>query len=105
MRSTRKLAAVGAVLLVTAAGAAIAQTIMHDHSMGPGHMQEMMGSGQYPMGPGHMRQMMASGQHPAMGPDQMQEMMRQHQGMMPMTGMHGASSTPTLPGQGAFGAI
>jgi hypothetical protein len=86
MRSTRKLAAVGAVLLVTVAGAAIAQT-MHDHSMGPGHMQEMTGSGQHQMGPGHM-----------------QEMMRQHQGMMPMGGMHGAS-TPTLPGQGAFGAI
>jgi hypothetical protein len=87
MRSTHKLAAVGAVLLVTVAGAAIAQT-MHDHSIGSGHMQEMTGSGQHQMGPGHM-----------------QEMMRQHQGMMPMGGMHGASSTPTLPGQGAFGAI
>src|SRR5271166_1557870 len=87
MRSTHKLAAVGAVLIVTVAGAAIAQT-MPDHSMGPGHMQEMTGSGQHQMGPGHM-----------------QEMMRQHQGMMPMAGMHGASSTPTLPGQGAFGAI
>jgi hypothetical protein len=104
MRSTRKIAAIGAVLLVATAGIAIAQT-MPDHSMGPGHMEEMMRSGQHPMGPGHMRQMMASGQHPAMGPGQMQEMMRQHQGMMPMTGMHGASSTPTLPGQGAFGAI
>ena len=87
MRSTHKLAAVGAVLIVTVAGAAIAQT-MPDHSMGPGHMQETTGSGQHQMGPGHM-----------------QEIMRQHQGMMPMAGMHGASSTPTLPGQGAFGAI
>jgi len=104
MRSTRKLAAVGAALLVTVAGAAIAQT-MPDDSMGPGHMQEMMGSGQHPMGPDHMRQMMTSGRHAAMGPGQMQEMMRQHQGMMPMAGMQGASSMPTLPGQGAFGAI
>ena len=50
---------------------------------------------------------MASGQHP-MGPGHMQEMMRQHQGMMPMGGhggMHGASTTPTMPGQDAFGAI
>ena len=104
MRSTRKLAAIGAVLTVAVAGVAVAQT-MPDHSMGPGHMQEMMGSGQHPMGPGHMRQMMAPGQHAAMGPGHMQEMMRQHQGMMPMAGMHGASSTPTMPGQGAFGAI
>ena len=38
----------------------------------------------------------------------MQEMMRQHQGMMPMSGhagMHAASTTPTMPGQDAFGAI
>ncbi len=54
-----------------------------------------------------MQQMMASGQHP-MGPEHMQEMMRQHQGMMPMGGhggMHGASTTPTMPGQAAFGAV
>ena len=68
MRSIRKSAAIGTVLPVTVAGVAIAQT-MHDHSMGPGHMQEMTGSGQHQMGPGHM-----------------QEMMRQHQGMMPMGG-------------------
>ena len=49
MRSTRKLAAIGAVLPVTVAGVAIAQT-MPDHSMGPGHMQEMMGSGQHQQG-------------------------------------------------------
>ena len=52
--------------------------------------------------------MMQSGQRP-MGPGQMQEMMRQHhQGMMPMgghDGMHGASTTPTMPGQDTFGAI
>ena len=38
----------------------------------------------------------------------MQEMMRQCQGMMPMGGhgsMHAASTTPTIPGQDAFGAI
>jgi hypothetical protein len=41
-----------------------------------------------------------------MGPGQMQEMMRQHQGMMGgHGGMHGAFTTPTLPGQDAFGAI
>ena len=51
--------------------------------------------------------MMQSGQHP-MGPDQMHEMMRQHQGVMPMGAhgsMHTASTTPTMPGQDAFGAI
>ena len=38
----------------------------------------------------------------------MQEMIRQHQGMMPMgghAGMHAASTTPTTPGHDAFGAI
>ena len=43
-----------------------------------------------------------------MGPGKMQEMIRQHQGMMPMgghAGMHAASTTPTMPGQDAFGAI
>jgi hypothetical protein len=62
-----------------------------DDSMGPDHMQQTMPSGQRPMGPGDL-----------------QEMMRQHQGMMPMgshAGMHGASMTPTMPGQDAFGAI
>src|SRR5262249_10870447 len=43
---------------------------------------------------------------PPMGPGHMQEMMRQHQGMMGgHGGVHGASTTPTLPGQHAFGAI
>jgi hypothetical protein len=69
-------------------------------------MQHAMPSGQPPMGPDHMRQMMGSGQ-PPMGPGHMQEMMRQHQGMMGGHGaMHGASATtPTSPGQDAFGAI
>ena len=43
----------------------------------------------------------------SMGPDQMREMMRQHQGI-PMggrAGIHAASTTPTMPGQDAFGAI
>jgi hypothetical protein len=92
MLSTRKLVAIGAVLVVAATGVAIAQTMPDHHSMGPGHMQKMMASGEHPVGPDHM-----------------QEMMRQHQGMMPMIGghggMHGASTMPTLPGQDAFGAI
>jgi hypothetical protein len=41
-----------------------------------------------------------------MGQGHMQEMMRQHQGMMGGDGsMHGVSTTPTSPGQDAFGAI
>lgn len=96
MRSTRKLVTIGAVLAVTAAGVAIAQTMPDHHSMASDQMQQMT----------------ASGQH-AMGSAGMQEMMRQHQGMMPQgmmptgdhAGMHGASATPTLPGQDAFGAI
>jgi hypothetical protein len=91
MLSTRKLVAIGAVLAVAATGVAIAQTMPDDHSMGPDHMQQMMASGQHPMGPEHM-----------------QEMMRQHQGMMPMgahSGKHAVSTTPTSPGQDAFGAI
>src|SRR6266436_6057094 len=38
----------------------------------------------------------------------MQEMMRQHQQMMPIGahgGMHGAATEPTMPGRDAFGAI
>jgi hypothetical protein len=92
MLSTRKIIAIGAVLAFTAAGVALAETTPGDHQMGPGHVQQMMGSGQ----------------RPAMGPGHMQEMMRQHQGIMPMgghAGMHGAATTPTLPGQDAFGAI
>ena len=46
----------------------------------------------------------APGDH-QMWPDHMQEMMRQHQGMGGHGRMHGASTTPTLPGQDAFGAI
>ena len=90
MPSTRKLVVIGAVLAVAGAGIAFAQTMPGDHSMGPDH-QQMMQSGQHPMRPGHM-----------------QEMVRQHQGMVPMegrAGMHGASVTPTMPGQDAFGAI
>jgi hypothetical protein len=86
---TRKLIAIAAVLAFAASGMAFAQTLPDQHQMGPDHQQTMQ-SGQHPIGPG-----------------QMQEMMRQHQGMMPMgghSGMHMAS-TPTLPGQDAFGAI
>src|SRR6516162_10396892 len=89
MPSTRKLVAIVAAL-VAASGIALAQTMPDEHSMGPDH-QQMMQSAQHPMGPGKM-----------------QEMMRQHHGMMPMgghAGMHRASTTPTMPGQDAFGAI
>jgi len=89
MPSTRKLVAIVAAL-VAASGIALAQTMPDEHSMGPDH-QQMMQSAQHPMGPGKM-----------------QEMIRQHQGMMPMgghAGMHAASTTPTMPGQDAFGAI
>lgn len=75
MLSTRKLVAIGAVLTVTAAGVAIAQTMPDHHSAGSGHLQEMM---------------------------------RQQQGMLSgggHAGMPGASTTPTMPGQDAFGAI
>src|SRR6516165_8064036 len=48
---------------------------------------------------------MPPGQHP-MEPGRMQEMMRRHRGMMGgQAGIHGASTTPTMPGQDAFGAI
>ena len=89
MPSNRKLIALGVVLAVAVSGIALAQNTPEHHSMGP-----------------DQQQMMESGQHP-MGQDQMQEMMRQHQGTMPMgghPGMHTAS-TPTIPGQDAFGAI
>src|SRR5579863_3168646 len=90
MLSTSKVVAIGAVFVVAASGIALAETA----------------SGQQQMGPGHQR-MMQSGQ-PLMGLDQMPEMMRQHQGTMPMgahAGMHGVSGTPISPGQSAFGAI
>jgi hypothetical protein len=93
MSSRRKFVAIGATVAIAASGTALAQTTPDHPSMGPDHMQHMMQSGQHPMGPGRM-----------------QEMMRQHhpQGMMPMgghAGMHAASTTPTMPGQDAFGAI
>jgi hypothetical protein len=91
MLFTCKLVAVSAVLAIAASGVALAQTIPDHHSMAPDHMLQTMPSGQHPMEPG-----------------QMQEMMRQHQGTMPMgahAGMHAASTTPTMPGQDAFGAI
>jgi hypothetical protein len=91
MPSTGKLVAIGAVFAVAAAGVAIAQTMPDHSSMGSGHMQQTMASEQHPMGSG-----------------QMQQMMRQHQGVMSgggHRGMHGASMTPAMPGQDAFGAI
>jgi hypothetical protein len=89
MLSTRKLVALGAVLAIAASGTAFAQTTPDHHSMGSDQQQQMMQSGPHPM-----------------GPSQMQEMMRQHQGMMgARAGMHATSTTPTMPGQDAFGAI
>src|SRR6516165_680806 len=79
-----------AVLATAASGIAVAQTTPDDHQMRPAH-QQMMQSGKQPMEPGEM-----------------QEMMRQRNGRMPMGGhggMHAASTTPTLPSQDAFGAI
>jgi len=90
MLSTRKIAAIGTVFAVAVWGVALAQVTPGDHSMGRDHQQ-----------------MMQSGQHPA-GPEHMPEMMCQHQGMMPMRdhpGMRTASTTPTMPGQDAFGAL
>jgi hypothetical protein len=90
MPSTRKLVAIVAALVAASSGVGLAQTMPDQHSMGPDHQQ-----------------MMQSGQHP-MGSHQMQGMIRQHHGMMPMgghAGMHRASTTPTMPGQNAFGAI
>ena len=89
MPSNHKLIALGAAISVAVSGIALAETAPGDHQMGPDHMQHEIPSGQHPIGPDHM-----------------QEMMRQHQGMMGGHGrMHGASTTPTLPGQDAFGAI
>jgi hypothetical protein len=84
---SRKSAVIGAVLAVSVAGVAIAQTLPEHQSTGSGHTRQMPGS----MGPGHML-----------------EMMREHQAMMSMgghAGMRGATMTPTSPGQAAFGAI
>jgi hypothetical protein len=84
MLFNRKLAAIVAVAAVAVSGTTFAQT-MPEHSMGP-DQQHMMQSG-HPMDTG-----------------QKQEMMRQHQGMMGAhAGMH--ATTPTMPGQDAFGAI
>jgi hypothetical protein len=89
MISTGKLVAISAVLAVATSGIAVAET-PGEHLMGPDHQQTMQPE-----------------QHP-MGPSYMQEMMRQCQGMMPMDGHAGMrmdSTTPTMPGQDAFGAI
>jgi TusA-related sulfurtransferase len=88
MFSTRKLVTIAAVAAIAASGIAFAQTMPDHHSMGS-----------------DQRQMMQSGPHP-MDPGQMQELMRQHQGVMGAhADMHATSTTPTMPGQDAFGAI
>src|SRR5579884_926245 len=92
--STRKLIAFGAVFALAAGGVAWAETPAGGQN-GPDRMQHAMPSGHSPMTPDRIGQ--PSGQMP--------QMMRQHQGMLGgHTGMH-ASGTPSLPGQGAFGAI
>jgi hypothetical protein len=58
MPSSRRLIALGAVLLVTASGIALAETMSDHNAMRPGQMQEMMGSGQHPMGSSEMQRMM-----------------------------------------------
>ena len=91
MRPTIRLFGIAAVLAVTGAAVALAQTMPAQQQMGSRQMQGMMQSGQHPT-----------------APDQMQEMMGRHQGMMPMgggVGMRAGSLTPTSPGQDAFGAI
>jgi hypothetical protein len=88
MLATRRLVAVGAVFAIAASGITFAQTTPDHHSMGA-DQQQMIQSGPPPMDPG-----------------QMQEMMRHHQGMMGAhAGMHATSTTPTMPGQDALGAI
>ena len=87
--STRKIVAIGAVLAITAAGVALAETTPGDHSMGPDHMREMM----VRPAPDGTRPH-AGDDAPASGHDAGGH-----------AGMHGASTTPTLPGQDAFGAI
>ena len=76
MYSNRKLIALVAVIAIAISGIALAETASSDHSTGPSYTQEML---------------------------------RQHQGVMPTreghSAMRGASTTPTLPGQDAFGAI
>jgi hypothetical protein len=88
MLATCRLVTVGAMFAIAASGITFAQTVPDRHSMGP-DQQQMTQSGPHPMDPG-----------------QMQEMMRQHQGMMGAhADMHATSTTPTMPGQDAFGAI
>lgn len=91
MPAPPRFSAFVAVLAAALSGVALAETSPSDHhAMGPDH-QQMMRCGQHSMRFGHMP-----------------EMMRQHQGMMPMSGhagMHAVSTTPTMPGQDAFGAV
>src|SRR6516164_6222355 len=52
MLSIRQIVAVGATLTVAATGIAFAQDLPTQQPMRPGHMPEMMQSGQHPMEPG-----------------------------------------------------
>ena len=51
MLSIRQIVAVGATLTVAATGIAFAQDLPTQQPMRPGHMPEMMQSGQHPMEP------------------------------------------------------
>ena len=51
MLSIRQIVAVGATLTVAAIGIAFAQDLPTQQPMRPGHMPEMMQSGQHPMEP------------------------------------------------------
>jgi hypothetical protein len=88
MFSTSKILAIGAVFAVAAVGVALGETAPGDHAPGLDQMRHAIPSEQHPMDQGHMQEMMP------------EHMMGGH------GGMHGSSATtPTLPGQDAFGAI
>src|SRR6516162_414897 len=56
MLSIRQIVAVGATLTVAAIGIAFAQDLPTQQPMRPGHMPEMMQSGQHPMEPAQMQE-------------------------------------------------
>ena len=58
MLSIRQIVAVGATLTVAATGIAFTQDMPTQQPMRPGHMPEMMQSGQHPIEPAQMQEMM-----------------------------------------------
>ncbi len=101
MFSVRKLVA-SAIAGVAASGMALAAGTSGGPPTAANHPY-MIEPGQSAMGPGQT-QMTQSGSQ-AIGPVQMQEMMRRHHEMMAIPGQTAMLGTPTLPGQDAFGAI